>query len=76
MFQEFPKWKYHDAHEAVVVQDADAEKALGPGWRDSPVAQDQEPAEPTVESLRAELDAKGIAYDKRWGLARLQAALG
>jgi hypothetical protein len=26
---------------------------------------------PTVESVRAQLDAAGIEYDRRWGLARL-----
>lgn len=30
----------------------------------------------TVESLREALDAKGIAYDNRWGVKRLHAALG
>ena len=29
----------------------------------------------TVESVRAQLDALGIDYDKRWGLARLTALL-
>lgn len=29
----------------------------------------------TVETLRAQLDAKGIAYDNRWGVKRLQQAL-
>jgi hypothetical protein len=29
-----------------------------------------------VESVRAQLDAAGIAYDKRWGLAKLQGLLG
>lgn len=29
----------------------------------------------TVEEARAALDAKGIAYDKRWGLAKLLGAL-
>jgi hypothetical protein len=30
-----------------------------------------DPAPDSVESIRAALDAKGIAYDKRWGKARL-----
>lgn len=29
----------------------------------------------TVESARAALDAAGISYDKRWGLARLLSML-
>lgn len=32
-------------------------------------------AEPTVEELRAKLDAAGIEYDKRWGVEKLKAAL-
>ncbi len=28
-----------------------------------------------VELLRAELDGREIAYDKRWGVAKLRAAL-
>ena len=34
---EYPKWKYHRTLEPVVVDDPDAEAALGPGWFDSPV---------------------------------------
>jgi len=32
-------------------------------------------AEPTLESVRAELDSRGVAYDKRWGLKKLQELL-
>lgn len=43
------------------------------GWvEDVPVS---ELAEPSVEAVRAQLDAAGITYDRRWGLARLQQAL-
>lgn len=31
--------------------------------------------EPTIESVRAQLDALSIEYDRRWGLARLQSLL-
>ena len=34
----FPKWKYHKDKDAVVVNSAEEEKALGPGWADSPAA--------------------------------------
>jgi hypothetical protein len=41
---------------------------------------DTAPAEletgPTVASVRAELDALGIAYDRRWGLDRLLSLKG
>jgi hypothetical protein len=34
--EEFPKWKYHETQNAVIVQDPDEESALGEGWFDSP----------------------------------------
>lgn len=34
----FPKWKYHKEKKAVVVKTPEEEKALGPGWADSPAA--------------------------------------
>lgn len=34
--QAFPKWKFHPHKSAVMVPDADSEKALGPGWYDTP----------------------------------------
>lgn len=34
---EYPKWKYHGTEPAVIVQDADEEKALGKGWKDTQV---------------------------------------
>lgn len=37
-FQEFPKWKYHDANPPTLVNSADEEAALGDGWRDTPDA--------------------------------------
>lgn len=33
---EYPKWKYHSALEALIVQTPEQEKLLGPGWKDSP----------------------------------------
>jgi hypothetical protein len=35
---EYPKWKYHDENIPKIVNDKDEEKALGPGWRDTPDA--------------------------------------
>lgn len=32
----YPKWKYHPEKEARIVPHAEAEKALGEGWFDSP----------------------------------------
>lgn len=36
--QAFPKWKYGPDHSSQMVLDADAERALGPGWYDTPTA--------------------------------------
>lgn len=62
--------------------------ALGGEWFDTPtemmkvtaetisnVKSFEEVKEETMESLRESLDAKGIAYDKRWGIAKLKEAL-
>lgn len=40
------------------------------GWLSKLVEPDD-----SVESLREQLDARGIDYDKRWGIAKLKAAL-
>ena len=34
---DFPKWKYK-GDDAVLVDDKEAEKALGAGWKDAPAA--------------------------------------
>ncbi len=34
----YPKWKYHAALAAVVVQDEAADKALGDEWAETPAA--------------------------------------
>ncbi|MNE04067.1 hypothetical protein D3C80_965900 [compost metagenome] len=34
-YEEFPKWKYSKG-QSIVVDDAEAEEALGEGWFDSP----------------------------------------
>lgn len=49
---------------------ADMEKLL-----DARTAPDDAPADDEVTTLRAELDAKGITYDKRWAAPKLRAAL-
>lgn len=41
---EFPKWKYRK-DEAVLVDDAATEKALGKGWGDAPDSPAAEPSE-------------------------------
>jgi hypothetical protein len=36
--QQYPRWKYHASGKAVIVNDPEAESALGEGWADTPAA--------------------------------------
>lgn len=49
----YPKWKYHatEAPEGVIVEDAEDEASLGPGWVDSPAAfgKETQPQLPPLE---------------------------
>lgn len=36
VYQEFPKWKFHPDKDPKVVDDFEAEKALGNDWYDTP----------------------------------------
>lgn len=79
-FQEFPKALYK-GDECAVVDDADAENAaradgfVFAGESPAVVESTSGPKEITADELRAQLDAAGIAYDKRWGVAKLAEAL-
>lgn len=70
----YPKWKYHDTEPACVVDDEEAELALGDGWRDTPDNRDNPDEEPAdeVAALREQAAAKGIKVDRRWGTERLK----
>ena len=57
-YQEFPKWKYHPDKEAVVVQNADEEKALGADWFDRP-----DLAREALAELQAVLSLKKVKHD-------------
>lgn len=59
---EFPKWKYHATEAACVVDDAEAEKALGKGWGDTPhTAALPEPSAYSEEDRQAMLaEAKAL----------------
>jgi hypothetical protein len=81
--QEYPKALYlrgwDDLDASVTVRDAAEEAAArAQGYRmlsePAPVDADGDGTESAAE-LRAALDAKGVAYDRRWGVARLRAAL-
>ena len=63
----------------AVANDEAEHKALTacgyePAFAGAPDSKDQA-TEETADSLRAKLDAACIAYDKRWGLAKLAEAL-
>ena len=59
---EFPKVKYHRDHPSVVVKDAEEEKALGPGWAESPAgAQAPKPAVPAVAPPPLEEEPEEVA---------------
>lgn len=83
-FQEYPKALYL-GDECRIVDDAAGEAmARAEGFRfcsdaeqqeASAAAADEAPAKPTVESVRAQLDAAGVEYDGRMGLKKLQALL-
>lgn len=81
----------HDKHGATHAYSMhEADELAKQGWRiDAPAPaiepappefEDTAPAEldpgPTVASVRAELEALGIAYDRRWGLDRLLSLKG
>lgn len=81
---EFPKWRYHATKQALIVDDREAEEALGFGWFDTP-AEAQEAAEPeeddkaAAEAYRKELLAKakalGIEIYHTSGVEKIQAAI-
>lgn len=88
MFYEYPKALYEagdagrvlvivDGPEAEAVQREQGFRMIGDPAPEVPAAPVAEPADDgvTVESVRSQLDALGIEYDKRLGLAKLQALL-
>jgi len=77
----------HDEHGAThAYSQHEADELAKQGWRidvqtpAQPEVADTAPAGieagPTVASVRAELEALGIAYDRRWGLDRLLSLKG
>lgn len=82
---EFPKWRYHATKQALIVDDKDAEEALGLGWFDTPAeAQaaapvDEEDDKAAAEAYRKELLAKakalGIEIYHTSGVEKIQAAI-
>jgi hypothetical protein len=83
-YQEFPKWKYA-VDGGVIVEDADAETALGAGWFAFPedVVNAQATGQAALQAaadqaaqdllvLRETAKDLGIAVDGRWSASRLE----
>lgn len=51
---EFPKWKYRE-RQSVIVENAEEERALGPGWVDDPQAAMAQHAAAMAAKATAEL---------------------
>lgn len=68
--QEYPRWKYHQTEPAVIVQDADEDKALGKAWHNDPALANPSPAHEYTEEERQELlvlaDTLGVKVGKTW----------
>ena len=57
----YPKWRYKAGQQATLVETAAEEKALGPGWVDSPTGL---PKTATPAEVKAAADAKAAADKK------------
>lgn len=70
MPQEYPRWKYHQTEPAVIVQDAEADKALGKDWHNDPAlvnpAAPREYTEEERQELLAHAKAAGVQVGKTW----------
>ena len=60
---------------AVANDEAEHAALTAAGYLPALEPKQQEATAPTVESVRAQLDAAGIAYDARLGLKKLQELL-
>jgi hypothetical protein len=68
----YPLNLHHKAGGGFAVANDEAEHAA---LSDAGYEPKLEKAADEAETLRAKLDASGIAYDKRWGVEKLRAAL-
>lgn len=70
----YPTWRYHKEREPVVVNDAEADEALGKGWADRPFADQADVDAPkdtrTEDQLVAEILEKGLSNLKAVTLKR------
>lgn len=74
---EYPKALYlkgwDDLDASVTVNDAESEAAARAQGYKSLAEEVKEVSE--IDAIRAQLDEKGIAYDRRWGAENLKALL-
>lgn len=63
-------YKDGDETPAAIVQNEAEHNAQLIGWGQPPLYTQDEKV-----TLQAECDAKGIEYDKRWGVSRLKSAI-
>lgn len=56
----YPMWKYHKTNEPKLVHSEAEEKALGPGWADTPAAFELEIEEPKQD----EAPVSGLEIDE------------
>ena len=74
---QYPKWKYHATEQALIVDDLDAEEALGEGWFDTPAEADESALDDSDDSGDDSDDAaKTDAEAKRKALLAEAKALG
>jgi hypothetical protein len=64
-YQPFPRCKYHRTGTSVVVNDADAEAALGEGWGDSPGGPSSLPVGSDPLRWYGTWDLQGLSPDAR-----------
>jgi len=79
MYPKFIKRLESDAEPSAYVRDEEEHMAQLIGWGVPLPGESEEVAaivaEKTKEELQALCDERGIEYDKRWGVAKLQEAL-
>ena len=72
----YPRNMFNPASSGFAVANTEEEhRALAGSGYGPPIQEPAADSAPTVDSLRAELDSRGITYDKRWGVERLKQAL-
>lgn len=71
----YPKIMTAGPHQSVVVANEEQERALPAEYGGLAGADEPQDQPQSKEDLQAECTLRGIEFDKRWGIARLQQAL-